>query len=79
MTRTGMSPKPRRASRRAIVEIHPDDAARVGVRDDGFARGDPLWVRRAQARLNEGQQPGTLFAPIHWSEANSRPRASAIW
>jgi assimilatory nitrate reductase catalytic subunit len=72
MTRTGLSPKLGAHRPEPFVEVHPDDAARAGVRDDGFAR---LTTRYGSGvlkiRLSEGQQPGTLFVPIHWNEANS--------
>ena len=72
MTRTGMSPKLAAHRAEPFVEIHPDDAACVGVRDDSFARVATRYGSGVlKVRLNEGQQPGTLFAPIHWSEANS--------
>ena len=72
MTRTDMRPKLAAHRAEPFVEIHPDDAACVGVRDDSFARVATRYGSGVlKVRLNEGQQPGTLFAPIHWSEANS--------
>jgi assimilatory nitrate reductase catalytic subunit len=72
MTRTGISP--RLATHRAepFVEIHPADAARLGLVDGGFARvatAHGLCV--LQVSISDGQQPGALFAPIHWSDANA--------
>ncbi|HEY2589021.1 MAG TPA: nitrate reductase [Tepidisphaeraceae bacterium] len=52
------------------VQIHPDDAAELGVRD-----GQRIWLRspRGQcaagvARLDPAIRPGTVFVPIHWNE-----------
>jgi assimilatory nitrate reductase catalytic subunit len=72
MTRTGMSPKLAAHRAEPFVEINPQDAAQLGVSDDGFARiTTPYGSGVLKVRLNEGQRPGTLFVPIHWSEANS--------
>ena len=38
MTRTGMSPRLGQHLPEPFVEIHPDDAARTGVTDAGYAR-----------------------------------------
>jgi assimilatory nitrate reductase catalytic subunit len=80
MTRTGMSQRLGAHLPEPFVEIHPDDASRFGVIDDGFARvatdyGQCLLKVVVSAR----QQRGTLFAPIHWSEANaSAARVGAL-
>ena len=72
MTRTGLSPRLGAHLPEPFVEIHPDDAAKAGVVDDGFARvttdyGQCILKVVVSAR----QQRGMLFAPIHWSEANA--------
>ena len=66
MTRTGLSPRLALHAPEPFVEIHPDDAHACGLKD--FARvttqhGCGIF----KVALNEGQQRGTLFAPIHWS------------
>jgi assimilatory nitrate reductase catalytic subunit len=72
MTRTGMSPRLGAHLPEPFVEIHPDDANKYGITDDSFAR---ITTDHGQcilkAVVSERQQRGTLFAPIHWSEANS--------
>ena len=51
------------------VQIHPDDAAELGVRD-----GQRVWLRSPRgkcagvARLDPAIRPGTVFVPIHWNE-----------
>jgi assimilatory nitrate reductase catalytic subunit len=72
MTRTGASPRLGQHLPEPFVEIHPDDANRFGVFDDGFARlvtdyGQCILKVVVSAR----QQRGMLFAPIHWSGENS--------
>ena len=72
MTRTGLSPKLAAHRSEPFVEINPDDAARAGVADGGFARVATRYGSvLLKAKINDGQPSGTLFAPIHWSEANS--------
>ncbi|MFE1600994.1 nitrate reductase [Methylobacterium sp. ID0610] len=72
LTRTGKSP--RLSAHRAVpfVEIHPDDAARIGLAEGDLAR---VTTAHGSAVLEvmpvPGAQPGVLFAPMHWSEANS--------
>ncbi|MEA2879418.1 MAG: assimilatory nitrate reductase catalytic subunit [Hyphomicrobiales bacterium] len=66
MTRTGLSPRLALHAPEPFVDIHPDDARACGLKD--FARvttqhGSGIY----KVALNEGQQHGTLFAPIHWS------------
>src|SRR5205085_6570655 len=66
MTRTGLSPRLALHAAEPFVEIHPDDARALGVKD--FARvitqyGSAIY----KVALNEEQQRGALLAPIHWS------------
>jgi assimilatory nitrate reductase catalytic subunit len=72
MTRTGMSPRLGQHLPEPFVEIHPDDANKFGVFDDGFAR---LVTDYGQCVLkvvvSARQQRGMLFAPIHWSGENT--------
>ena len=76
MTRTGLSP--RLAAHRAepFVEVHPDDAARIGLRNDGFAR---VATRHGTGVLKVASKRASSAArcssPIHWSEARPRRRA----
>ncbi|SHN63893.1 nitrate reductase [Bradyrhizobium erythrophlei] len=72
MTRTGMSPRLGAHLPEPFIEVHPDDAARYGLADGSFAR---VTTDHGQCTLrvvvSPRQQRGMLFAPIHWSEANS--------
>jgi assimilatory nitrate reductase catalytic subunit len=72
MTRTGTSPRLGQHLPEPFVEVHPDDAARNGVFDGDFARVVTDYGQCVLKVVITGrQQRGTLFAPIHWSEANS--------
>ncbi|AEG49406.1 Nitrate reductase [Sphingobium chlorophenolicum L-1] len=69
MSRTGLSPKLARHREEPLVEIHPQDAEALGIADRDLAR-----VQTAQGNsifrvmLSEGQRPGEIFTPIHWTD-----------
>jgi len=69
MTRTGLSPKLARHREEPLVEVHPDDAAALGLSDGDLARvATPQGVSLFRASLSTGQRPGDLFVPIHWTD-----------
>jgi assimilatory nitrate reductase catalytic subunit len=80
MTRSGMSPRLGQHLPEPFVEIHPDDAARAGVVDGGFARVITDYGKcMLRVAVDERQQRGMLFAPIHWSlETASAARVGAL-
>jgi assimilatory nitrate reductase catalytic subunit len=66
MTRTGLSPRLALHAPEPFVEVHPDDARAHGLTDFACVttqHGSGVY----KVALSEGQQRGTLFAPIHWS------------
>jgi assimilatory nitrate reductase catalytic subunit len=72
MTRSGASPRLALHSPEPFVEINPADARTHGLAHGGFAR---VTSRHGEVVLKvaigDGQQPGSLFAPIHWSGATA--------
>ena len=69
MTRSGLSPRLAKHLSEPFVEVHPDDAIAVGLSHDGFARLHSRYGACVlKVRVSEGQQCGSLFAPIHWSD-----------
>jgi assimilatory nitrate reductase catalytic subunit len=69
MTRTGLSPKLARHREEPLVEVHPSDAAALGLLDGGLARvATPQGTSLYRVALSEGQQVGELFVPIHWTD-----------
>jgi assimilatory nitrate reductase catalytic subunit len=72
MTRTGLSPRLASHIAEPFVEIHPDDAFPLGLRDGDLAR---VATRHGsailKARVTPTQRKGSLFVPIHWSDANA--------
>lgn len=72
MTRTGLAPKLARHREEPLVEVHPDDAAGLGVADGGLARvatpqGDSLY----RVCVTPAQRKGEIFTPIHWTDRTS--------
>ncbi|GAP99407.1 molybdopterin oxidoreductase family protein [Leptolyngbya sp. NIES-2104] len=78
-TRTGRIHKLRQMHPRPVLEIHPHDAARLGLRTDDWIE---VRSRRGKAKfpitVTSAIVPGTVFVPMHWgalwateAEANS--------
>ncbi len=72
MTRTGLSPKLARHREEPLVEIHPDDAARLGLKEGDIVRvATPQGESLFRAMPSEGQRCGDIFTPIHWTDRQS--------
>lgn len=68
MTRSGKSPRLAGHIREAYVAINPADALKQCLADDGFARLSSRWGDAVlRVRVDDGQTPGTIFTPFHWS------------
>ena len=68
MTRTGLSPRLSAHMAEPFLEIHPDDAATLGVVPaDLVAVTAPQGSAILRARITDTVQPGQVFAPIHWT------------
>ncbi|MBW8812924.1 MAG: molybdopterin-dependent oxidoreductase [Caulobacterales bacterium] len=70
LTRTGLAADLCRHAPEPYVEIHPDDAGPLGVAEGRLTRvqttqGEAVVV----AKLSDRQRPGSIFMPLHWSEA----------
>ncbi|RSV43961.1 nitrate reductase [Sphingomonas sp. ABOLE] len=73
MTRTGLSPKLARHREEPLVEIHPEDAAALGIVDGALARvTTPQGESLFRAAHHPGQRRGELFTPIHWTDQQAR-------
>jgi assimilatory nitrate reductase catalytic subunit len=72
MTRSGMSPRLALHCPEPFVEVAPADAQLHGLVEGSFAR---ITTGHGTAMLrvvvSAGQQAGSLFAPIHWSDATA--------
>jgi assimilatory nitrate reductase catalytic subunit len=72
MTRSGQSPRLGAHLPEPFVEVHPADAAAAGLTDGGFAyvtTGYGACV--LTVAVSDAQRRGSLFAPIHWSDATA--------
>ncbi|MEA2950250.1 MAG: assimilatory nitrate reductase catalytic subunit, partial [Alphaproteobacteria bacterium] len=72
MTRSGQSPKLGAHKPEPFLEIHPLDAKAHGLSNNGFARVRSLHgACTLKVVTSASQQRGSIFAPIHWSDANA--------
>ncbi|EJL31311.1 nitrate reductase [Novosphingobium sp. AP12] len=70
MTRTGLSPTLSQHRPEPLLEVHPLDAAELGLTDGGFSRvetkqGASLY----RVAVTEGQRRGEVCVPMHWTDA----------
>ena len=77
-TMTRISPHLDIEQRTGYIEIHPDDAASLGIKENSTLiissrRGEMT----APARISETVQPGNLFLPIHFGENPSNVLTSS--
>jgi assimilatory nitrate reductase catalytic subunit len=72
MTRSGLSPRLGAHLPEPFVEIHPGDAEAAALLDGGFARVTTRYGSCVlKVVVNDGQRRGSIFAPIHWSDATA--------
>ena len=72
MTRTGTSPRLCAHSPQPFIEIHPADAEAAGLVDGGFATVTTQYGSAIlKVSCHAGQRRGSIFAPIHWSDATA--------
>lgn len=68
MTRTALSPRLSAHLAEPYVDLHPEDARALGVRQAALVRlRNPQGEALLRARITDAQTPGQLFAPIHWT------------
>lgn len=57
----------RRKGPRALAEIHPDTACRIGVKDGEGVRISNGWGERVfRAKVTDAVHPELVFVPFHW-------------
>ncbi len=72
MTRTGLSATLSQQRREPLLEIHPEDAAIFGVDPGGLAEvATPYGSSIFRVSVHQAQLPGSIFAPMHWSDVMS--------
>jgi assimilatory nitrate reductase catalytic subunit len=80
MTRTGVAPRLSQHIAEPFVEVHPEDAAGLGLEPAGLARvSNPHGAVVLRVLITDRQQRGSVFAPIHWTDRNaSAARVDAL-
>jgi len=72
MTRTGLSPVLGANAPEPVAEIHEEDARAAGIADGGLMRVSTEYGSGIfRASVTAAQRRGSVFVPIHWSDANS--------
>src|SRR5215510_12276550 len=72
MTRSGLSARLGTHTPEPFVEVHPTDAKAMELVDGGFARVATRWRSCVlKVVVTDRQRRGSLFAPIHWSNATA--------
>ncbi len=67
MTRTGRIEKIMKKQPQPFIEIHPRDAAKLGIEDQIMVEvRSRRGVARFAARVTKAIAPGTVFIPMHW-------------
>jgi assimilatory nitrate reductase catalytic subunit len=72
MTRSGQSARLATHRPEPFVEVHPADAKAMRLTEGGFASVATRWgACMLRVVIGEEQRRGSLFAPIHWSDATA--------
>jgi assimilatory nitrate reductase catalytic subunit len=72
MTRSGLSARLGAHAPEPFVEVHPADAKVMKLADGGFAHVATRWGScMLKVVVSDRQRRGSLFAPIHWSDATA--------
>ena len=70
MAQTGQVARLARHAPEPAFDMHPDDAAPLGIAAGALAQLTSDWgSATARARLTPHQPRGTVFLPMHWSDA----------
>jgi ferredoxin-nitrate reductase len=77
LTRTGKSVKLMRREPAPYIELHPDDAQRLGSADGALVQvTSRRGTIRLAARLADSLRPGVVFLPFHWGDLWSEGNAA---
>jgi assimilatory nitrate reductase catalytic subunit len=68
MTRTGKAARLLAHIDEPYCEIHPADAERMGLAENGLTRiSSPTGWMLARVKISAGQRAGSVFVPMHWN------------
>lgn len=66
-TRTGRIPKIQQMYPNPLIEIHPRDATKLGIKDETWVEvRSRRGMSRFLAKVTKAIAPGTVFVPMHW-------------
>lgn len=69
MTRTGKSARLSSHTPEPFAELHPSDAASIGLRDCDLVEIESRWGRVVlRVQISERQGRGSIFVPMHWND-----------
>jgi assimilatory nitrate reductase catalytic subunit len=69
MTRTGRVPRLMAHAKEPLLDINPQDAARLGLDEGCLARVESRYGSvTLRVRLSSDQRCGEVFAPMHWTD-----------
>jgi sulfite reductase alpha subunit-like flavoprotein/anaerobic selenocysteine-containing dehydrogenase len=69
MTKTGKIDKLTKLNGRPFIEVHPEDARRLGIRaDDQIEIASRRGRAVLPAQISDRVRPGDCFAPFHWND-----------
>ncbi|WP_333830203.1 nitrate reductase [Pararhodobacter sp.] len=72
MTRSALSPRLSQHIAEPFLELHPDDAANLGIEPATLVRvTSPQGQAILRAAITERVQRGQVFAPMHWTGATA--------
>lgn len=72
MSRTARSTKLNGHISEPFVEVHPVDAKKWSVAENGLAKIDSQWGSvLARVQITDSQIIGNIFIPMHWSQQNA--------
>ena len=68
MTRTSLAPRLNRHLGEPFVEVHPEDAIRLGLSNHSLAEvASDVGTAVLRVVVTDRVRPGQLFAPMHWT------------
>ncbi|MDZ7923135.1 MAG: molybdopterin-dependent oxidoreductase [Marinagarivorans sp.] len=69
MSRTGTAPHLLGHAAEPYIDIHPEDAARIGVKDNHLAELSNRGARFiGRVNITNAQRQGEVFVPMHWND-----------
>ncbi len=73
MTKSGVVPQLMQHIPMPTLQIHPDDAAKFGIKDEQLVQLDSRQGRViAPAQISKDIRQGLLFLPMHWGEMTAK-------